>query len=377
MFKRLTHRDSLFLTIAIPLFFLFLGVLRAYPFIDDVTPAAAAGDDWLRYKEYAQSILHDGFSIPIVKEPYKQPAGFLYNYFVASVFAVLGENSSYVYVVQSAMLGASISMMYIAFRHALSPFAGLAYALILTGFMLVDVFLYYSFKLLSENLLLFLLPVFFVLVIKSHERSSLSHAIAAGVVLGLAILTRPNVIVAAIVVTLISLRRGIRSRVPITIPFAFLAAWCGTLSVLVIRNYTVTGQLSVSAMLHTDWLTPTLRNVSSETVVSLAIFYIKRILYVVGFLPVLTGKLPTLPHWIAMWLTFCVFTVITIRKRRPLEFWEAVLYSFIAFYLSPLIAAAQITNYGIRMIVPVVPAVLLFSLRLFDMVGQRRGAGVP
>jgi hypothetical protein len=55
------------------------------------------------------------------------PHGFLYIYFVALVFAVAGVNSTYVYIAQSAALGLSISLTYLAVRKWLTPFGGLAF----------------------------------------------------------------------------------------------------------------------------------------------------------------------------------------------------------------------------------------------------------
>src|SRR5205807_798177 len=124
------------------------------PFIDDVTPALARGDDWLNYKLYAESILHGGLTIPAVTGAYIAPRGFLYNYFLAAMFYLLGENSTYIYVVQSGMLGLSVLLTYLAVRHLLSPLLGLVYLPVLAAYMYVDVFRYYAFRLLSENLLI-------------------------------------------------------------------------------------------------------------------------------------------------------------------------------------------------------------------------------
>ena len=42
------------------------------------------------YRVYAESVLHDGWTMPAVSGSYSRPAGFLYVYFVAGVMSVLG-----------------------------------------------------------------------------------------------------------------------------------------------------------------------------------------------------------------------------------------------------------------------------------------------
>ncbi|PYQ91630.1 MAG: hypothetical protein DMF97_22250, partial [Acidobacteria bacterium] len=101
----------------LPLAFLAIGALRAYPFADDVSIPTSTPDDWHTYKQLALSVVRDGLSMPALATSYAGlPHGFLYVYFVALVFAVLGVNSTYVYVVQSFALGLSISLTYLAVR---------------------------------------------------------------------------------------------------------------------------------------------------------------------------------------------------------------------------------------------------------------------
>ena len=52
--------------------------------------------------------------------------------------------------------------------------------------------------------------------------------------------------------------------------------------------------------------------------------------------------------------------LVQVFKRRHAKFWEAFAIMFVFFYLTPLIAIADISNYGVRMIVPVIPVVMLF-----------------
>src|SRR5436309_543065 len=84
----------------IPVAFLAMGVVRAYPFADDVQVPARVPDDWHTYKQLALSVMHDGLSMPAVASSFGGlPHGFLYIYFLALLFTVAGVNATYVYVV--------------------------------------------------------------------------------------------------------------------------------------------------------------------------------------------------------------------------------------------------------------------------------------
>jgi hypothetical protein len=80
-----------------------------------------------------------------------------------------------------------------------------------------------------------------------------------------------------------------------------------------------------------------------------------RVLYGLGFLFVLEAKHPLAPHWIVMWTGVGAFVWNALR-RRDLEAWQGVLLVFIAVALAPVILVSDIANYGIRMLLVVLPA---------------------
>ena len=88
------------LLIGYPLLLGIPGLLRAWPFVDDVPLLAQPVDDWESYKLYAHSILRDGLGIPAVQGLYGSqalagvPRAFFYNYFLAGLFFVFGERFS-------------------------------------------------------------------------------------------------------------------------------------------------------------------------------------------------------------------------------------------------------------------------------------------
>lgn len=367
---RLSRPPAIWVVAAlVPLVFFAAGLARAAPFVDNVTPALASGDDWLTYKLNAVSILEGGLSMPAVKGPYRRPGGFLYNYFLAGVFRVFGTNASYAYVIQSALLGLSVAVMFLAFRRYLTPLTGLAYLGALSAFMGVDVYRRYTFRLLSENLLIALVPPMLWLILRSHERRSGWSGAAAGVLVGAAFLTRPNLLLLGPAVAfLLLVYEPSKGRGRLAVPAAFLAGFLAISALMPLRNYVAAGTPSLAAVAYAgDWATgnrlaqaPS-REISLENLGTMVNYYGRRVLFTVGWLPAFVAEYRVRPHWLAAWAGALAFAWIAVRRRR-VEFWQALLVAFVVVYLAPLVAVAMIHNYGFRMIVPAVPAVLLLAV---------------
>jgi Dolichyl-phosphate-mannose-protein mannosyltransferase len=366
-----TTRGIYLATLTLLGLFLTLSFYRAYPYLDDVNEANAAGNDWLTYKLNALSVLHDGLTMPAVQGNYHLPGGFLYNYFVAAVFALFGENSTYVYLVQAAMLALSVGLTALAFKPFLKQKTAAVYFPALALMVFVDVFVFYTFRLLSENLLLLLLPVFYLLILRTVGTSSILLASLAGAVMGLCALCRQNLILlgptTAILLFIYLKRRP--GRTPISLSFLFW--FCLVFSLLPLRNYAVTGDVSIPVIRYTaQRLTSELKINDPITLTSLGrkalsafTYYARRILFCAG-LTTAMGGVPVYylkPHWLIMW-TGALIYIRRLLKRRGLEFWEAFATLFILMYLGPLIAIADIYSHGVRMIIPVMPIVLLLGV---------------
>jgi hypothetical protein len=356
--------------------------IRVHPFVDDVPWSTARGDDWLAYKRQALSIVHDGLTMPIVAGPSSRPAGFLYNYFVAGVFATFGENSSAVYVVQAGLLGLTVGGMVAAFGPGLSPVAGWGYLGALSAFLVIDVFRHYTARLLSENLLLALLPLFFGAARRMLEDGRLTATLLAGTMLGLAVLARPGVLPVAFGLAGLCLgypagRPGRLARATV-----LLAAVSLVVGLMALRNYAVTGAPSLRAITDTrDWVSPLAGREEGSGLAAvvqgawqLATHYGARLAFCLGFTPVLNPAYRIRPHWIVMWALVGVFVVVATRRRRwiPADVLAAM---FVVLYLGPVVAAAQIANYGFRMVVSATPAALYLAVRALDLTA-RRGVGL-
>ena len=150
---------------------------------------------------------------------------------------------------------------------------------------------------------------------------------------------------------------------------AFLVAALLTFALLPLRNYLVTGRATPAALTYTrDWerpdvdLSPPLNaRKIVQTTATTALFYGKRILFCLGLtffeLPIHWLR----PHWLIIWGGAFWFCWQRAKKRR-LDPWIVCCITFIVLYLGPLVAVAQIYNYGVRMIVPVLPVLLVLAV---------------
>ena len=186
-------RREVALCTGVVLALLIAGLIRVYPYDATITRENSAGDDWLSYHLNAVSIVEGGLHMPSERGAYWIPGGFLYNYFVAAIYAVAGVKPWIVYIVHHVCLGIGAVLMYIWARRFLSPALAAGYLVVTAAFLLYT-FRWWTILLLSENLAIILYPLFLVLLTPAVERRSMRHVAAAGFVAGLLILTRPNLI---------------------------------------------------------------------------------------------------------------------------------------------------------------------------------------
>ena len=365
------------IAILIPFAFLTLGVLRAYPFVDDVRLPAVRGDDWHTYKRLAVSVLQGGLSMPGVSASYTGlPHGFLYIYFLALVFALTAVNSTYVYIVQSAIAGLSVSLTYVAVRRYLTARGGLAFLVALTGLVYVDVFRHLSFKLLSENLYFLLAPPAFILLFRAFERPGRAtlDSFLAGLLLGLVVLARPSFVgsTAAVLVVLaaaVAMRRFAFRSIAAVVLGAAVAA-----STVAIRNYAAAGHASFDLVTDTfDWLK--LWDLPIRQALSLLA---TRTMFVLGYTHALAPAYRVRVYWTALWLSWAAFPLLGMRWGRRLELFDYVMYAYVAGYIVPvLLIAADLGSYGGRMVIVVLPLLLIAPFRLFCGVDRRTSESVP
>lgn len=157
-----------------------------------VEPEYIKGDDWTRYRNKAIDIIENGIWMPSLNAPYSAPAGFLYNYFLAAVFAVTDYNNLTVIQIQYLLLCLSVLFFYYAFRRKNERYWNWFTFLALAHFAYHDFFYYSTGMILSENLVICFLALFFLLFRYGYEDKKILLRSLSFFCLGLVYLTRPN-----------------------------------------------------------------------------------------------------------------------------------------------------------------------------------------
>ena len=342
-------------------------LIRLFPLTNDVDETKSVGEDWLTYHQLAVNVLDEGVTIPAVQRAYSRPGGFGYIYFVALTYAVLGVRSGAVYFVQGLLLVGATVTMAILFRQRLSLPGALLLTVALVVFLAVDMFPF-TIRLLSENLFVPLIAVLLWTVLKAESADRLPWFVLAGAVCGLCALTRPNaVFFGPAIASLIAIHRWHPQRSHrLKLAAAFIGAFAILCSLLPLRNYAVTGEIGVWAALRpAGWQLPDAKGKPGVPAVDWlaesARFYGARMAFAVGIPTFLAPAYRVRPHWLVMWTGVVLY--VWFGGGRPRMFWERLLLTLAAVYLLPLVAVAHITNYGIRMVMPVVLLLLPLAVK--------------
>lgn len=359
-------RVAVFCVLAVAMVFAFHSNVQAlFPLGNDVS---TSGDDWWSYHRYAVSVLNGGLSMPAVQGPYTRPGGFGYVYFVAAVYAVAGIRSQAVYLIQAFLLALSVLGFVYAFRRRLAPFYLLIYGLLVIVFVYLDHFRFYTFRLLSENLLIFLLAPLFLACERLLTGGSRLAAAATGLLAGACFLVRPNTLLLAPAWALLLLyrKRDRRAAVNGAIVIAGLVLMAG---LLLWRDYAATSAFDLHVLTtRQDWMHP-------SSLADAFPFYGRRVLYVLGYLHALIPEFGFFWYWYAAWGGVLLLLGWSLRKRQVDDLDLAALIFLVAYY-GPLIAVADITNYGIRMLTPAMPVVLYLAVRgVMFTLSRGRGIG--
>jgi hypothetical protein len=346
-------RGEKLLAIGIVAACLTVGLIRCYPYVDNINAKTSGGNDWLSYKTYAVNIVEEGLELPLLKTPYWIPGGFLYNYFVAAVFAIAGVNSTYVTVLQHGMLGLAAVLFFMWARHSVSPRFAQVY-MVVTALFLLYAFRWWVITLLSENLAVVLYPVTLLLLTSAIERRSLARAAAAGFLAGAVILTRPNLLPWPFLLVPLLFWSGDRLHRRFAAVALFLGSAMAAFSLLAIRNYYVSHQWVASS--HYGALLPRL------TMVVVG----KRLLFSAGVLVggwSMTGsELVVDKKWLLLTLAaIAAFGYLAFTRRLRLIDMACVLTIAAAF--GPFILMPDLGGYGFRFQHPYGPLLLLLVFR--------------
>ncbi len=392
------------LAFSIIVIFVILSLVRTYPNGNTLKNVLNdTGDDWYTYARNGLQITHEGILMPSLKSLYYGPSGFLYNYFLALCFILFGEKVIPVFIIQHLMLGLSVALIYWTFRNKMRGITGALFLCTMFAFALLDVYKYYSSRLLSENLAIFIVALFFFCFIKGFEKNNLPLQLLSAVSMGLSILTRPNIAlygsILIPVVAVFYLKKGKRGALNLIL---FVFTLFLSSSFLAIRNYLVCGkwcflptivlsfgyiltfhpiptsvdlarvdQSFLYTKLHLDKKVASFLEYAFQKPSLFFGHYFKKILFCFGFLSVLAPAYHIRPHWMIMWIGYFIYLFLRINDRKRPEIWEVAVHLFIWCYYLTLMTT-NIHNYGFRMICPVTSFVLLFAFMALDRIKIKR-----
>lgn len=353
------QRLELALAASLPILFLLIAVARAWPFVDDVPFDGPQGDDWFFYKKLAASIVSGGLSIPAIGSYVLVPHGFLYPYFLAGVFSIFGDNASIAYVVQATVVGISGVVLWSLVRRRMEPPTGIVFLVAIGAVLYLDFVRRISFKLLSENLFLFLFAIFLFVFARAYARRSNAGAALAGVLLGLTVLSRTSIAASALGIVLLACGYGPAKReTTFNWGLALAAGFAVAMCLLPLREYAAIGRPNVDLILNNgDWV-PAPAGIAAR-----AEYYGRRVLFTLGATGFVIDEFRFRPHWLAIWCGVLAYIVMRIRSREWPPIAEAAVLIFLPLYLAPVIMVAGIENYGGRMVAAAMPFAAMLAGR--------------
>ncbi|MFN0070712.1 MAG: glycosyltransferase family 39 protein [Chloroflexota bacterium] len=202
------------------------------------------GQDWLTYEYYARDILLNGPLMSLGKA-LGQGRAFvfqpLYPYYLAGLHGLLGEGIFGVQVAHFAGFGiAGIILFHLA--RILFGIVSAWMTLMLSTILIVTQLDVVARRLLSENLYFFVLPAAILAVVWVGRSNGWRAPILAGVLLGIACLTRgPTLLIVPIAVIALLLTQRRRGAV------VMLLAICLVVGLAPVRNYLVSGRPALVA----------------------------------------------------------------------------------------------------------------------------------
>lgn len=383
-------RSALLVPALVTITLLVLGVLYVprmiglFPLEHDVTPSNSIGDDWLQYHQNALSVLHDGLSMPNVRGPYLRPAGFGYAYFIAMTYAIFGERSEAVYLLQGLLLVLAMIGLTAVLWSALSPLIASGALLALVVAMYADIYNAFSFRLLSENLVFPLLAVLLFCALKGESTGRRRYLAGAGAACGLCFLARPNLLLFGPAVALVLLFGSQRPRAwRVQATLVFVTAFVTVCLAIPLRDYVATGRPGMDIVTRqVDWTVP-FATVRPDPASAFATgehglaktwdLYWRRAAFIVGVPYFVEPRFRLRPHWLIIWGGFG-FYLLQLLRRKP-ELWEKLVLALAFCYFAPLLQVGSISSYGVRMLSPGVPLVLVLAAKGLQVAVFQRNAG--
>ena len=337
---------------------------------------------------------------------YYQP---LYIYWVALTHRLLGE-SLFAPLFMNAVLGIAAGLLLFLLTRDLFGRAAAVVAVLIFEAYRVTVFAPTSGLLLSENLLIPLVPVILLLLARAALTGRIWAYLAAGLALGLAGLTRTTPLAllppALLVLGWASRRAGLPWR-GVALRLGVLLLVCvATLGLATIRNYVVSGRpvpITSSAganlweahrptakvdlsgidrnplyeRLGLDRQTREVAEFARQDPAGYASTLAPMFLYAVGVVGAPSGTWAMQPGFLGLWIGYLLVTLFS-RRSRSLPTW--FLHLFVWSHLAQMTVFFS-HQYGFRLILPmyvaIVPIVAYGVVLIAGGIGRRSGRFMP
>ncbi len=345
--KAFYYKIGNYLAFAIVGFFIVATIIRLYPFTGTNLGVSNGIDDWFRYWDNAKDISKNGLLIPSQSSVYYGPGSFLYNYFIALCFILFGENLIPIYFIQSIFLATSILLIYYAFRGELSGKIGLLLLITLFLFGVLDIYKYYTFKLLSENLALFTLATFIYFIKIGLDNHIVKFQFLATFFLVLSVLIRPTLFpiafVYAFLLVIYYFKNTFLKKQNL---FLLLGLLFIGISILGFRNYLIT---ETWVFLPSEGSSDSWKQLLS---LDFEILY-KKSLFALGFLSSLNPEYQPRPHWFFLILTYFTYLYNRLKNWKSISNSEILFNVFIVSFYMLTVLFITVDSYGFRAFLPI------------------------
>lgn len=175
----------------------------------------------------------------------------LYSYFLALIYRVLGYSHLAAYLIQALLTSIGAVLLYKISSQVFNRTVGYIASFILTFY---SVSIFYDALLLRASLVAFLNILLVYLLVKAHKNKIAILWLASGMVLGLSIAARHNILLPFIIFFILFTVRPLRTAVKCTVVF-IIGAFV-ILSPVIIRNYVISDykRICISKEVNAFWV---------------------------------------------------------------------------------------------------------------------------
>lgn len=361
--------------LAVLAFWLISGALRAAPHRQTME-FLVWGDDWTFYEAMARNIVGGDLS----GGPFGLGHGtLLYPYVLAFLHVLFGPRQWSIYFAHHVMIGLACVVTGLLAKRLWGERTAIAVLMVTTVYCLLDVSRQYAIRMLSENLVLLLVPLAFLAVEAHVRRDTVGSALVASVLLAALGLTRFNLVpfvgLALVYLIVRAVRDGKRRGAS-----ALLLAFLFVYAAMPLREAFVTGHVAVLPM-------PTVGAVGGSLAerwdagftVLLRELVLPNTAFILGYPKLRVPEFQVRPHWLLLWAAYAIWLVRRPRSRRDPTI--TLLHVYIALYVAVMLLTWHIFVYGYRHLLALfIVLALFFPAGVVALVGRRRGviaAGWP